>query len=182
MFRYIHLIFHGAPDLDSFDSLLSDPSSDYIVNGCTAGSITFNNKEVSTGCGCNCEKQDATAAKNLYLLFKDLFKKNFISTQKSSFVQFLYFYMISIRPMLLADFLDYLRSTFECFSNSRDQKKNVISYLSSLLSRGNFVSYSHIFSCTQLLSDWCLKYMERHVSCDPLQTLNFNFIISILEK
>lgn len=169
MLQYIHDTCHGrqnikrATDSQEQDSnqLLSDKES------CRPGLAQLNDGDEKRTVGCEClgVQHDIEALKQLYMDLKEVFCRIVLSTQATSHVQFLLFYLLALRPGLATIFLDYLRTKkFENPNCSRDMRQNAMLYIGSLLARGKFVPFSYVHACLEVICSWCNAYLDNQVS------------------
>jgi len=97
-------------------------------------------------------------------LYKDLlfiFDKYILSTYGSSHVQFLMFYVCSLRGPLHEGFLDYLWKKF-CEPNTCQITRQICAYyIGSFLSRANYIHVNTLVASMQLMCTWLHNYLSK---------------------
>lgn len=97
-------------------------------------------------------------------IYKDLlftFDKYILHTYGSSHVQFLLFYICSMRPILAEGFLDYLWKRFTNPSSCAVTRQICAYYIGSLLSRAKYISLNTCTAALQLIVTWIHNYMNK---------------------
>ncbi|KAG0712994.1 RNA polymerase I-specific transcription initiation factor RRN3 [Chionoecetes opilio] len=93
------------------------------------------------------------------------------SSDEEIFDMFLVFYLLAIRPGLATFFLEFLRvKKFENPNCFRDERRNAMAYIGSLLARGKCIPFSHIHSCLEIICAWCYSYLDKQ---ERLQATNY---------
>lgn len=97
-------------------------------------------------------------------IYKDLlfiFDKYILHTYGSSHVQFLLFYICSMKPMLAEGFLDYLWKRFTNPASCAVTRQICSYYIGSLLSRAKYISLNTCVASIQLMVIWTHNYINR---------------------
>lgn len=95
-------------------------------------------------------------------VFKDfltVFDRVILPTYKCCHVQFVMFYLSSLRPALLEAFLDYLWKKVQNPNTAPVVRQVASFYIGSLLARGKFVPLSTVQDCLALLCKWAHLYV-----------------------
>lgn len=98
-------------------------------------------------------------------IYKDLlfaFDKYVLLTYGPSHVQFLLFYMCSMRVSLAEGFLDYLWKKFNSIKSCSITKQKCAYYLGSLLARAKYISFITCTATLHLMIKWILSYIDKH--------------------
>ncbi|KAL5018199.1 hypothetical protein ScPMuIL_003921 [Solemya velum] len=99
--------------------------------------------------------------KKLYREFLLVFERKILPTHASAHVQFIMFYLCSLRQEICEGFLDYLWKKVQDPSTPPVFRMAAISYLASLLSRATFVPISTLTSCLDLICKWIHRYLDQ---------------------
>ncbi|KAK7082364.1 hypothetical protein SK128_024811 [Halocaridina rubra] len=163
MFQYIHDVCHGIKELSLPVHLKSVPEAQN-TKLCHPGSESiskFSVKRPDGGCECGGTQQSVSTLKALYNDMKLIFSNTILRTHASAHVQFLLFYLISMRPGLLPFFLDFLiNNKFRDPQVAPCIRKNAMAYVGSLLARGKFVTFLEMHTCLKSICDWCDDYLD----------------------
>ncbi|XP_064478637.1 RNA polymerase I-specific transcription initiation factor RRN3-like [Ornithodoros turicata] len=98
-------------------------------------------------------------------LFKDflaIFDRIILPTYKCCHLQFVMFYLSSLKPALLEGFLDYLWKKVQNPNTAPVIRQAAAFYIGSLLARGKFVPLSTVQDCLALLCKWAHFYVTSH--------------------
>ena len=162
---YIHCTLHSIPLRLDFGKEFNK----LVRIGCLPGrpivkpqSGEGDQQIMTSGCQCpNEHMQGETIQRQLYTELRDVFSKVILPTHSLGHVQFIMFYIISVRPKLANSFIEYLRvKYFNNASSAMDCRKNAMAYIGSLLARGNFIPFTLVHSCLQVISEWCHSYID----------------------
>lgn len=171
MFCYIHDICHGIKRTTKLKQNVTDSEnvSEHRKSEqvCLPGSVRYAETENQRTVGCDCggSEHDLEALKSLFSDLKEVFSRLILTTHASSHTQFLIFYLLAIRPGLATFFLEFLRvKKFENPNCFRDERRNAMAYIGSLLARGKFIPFSHVHSCLEIICAWCYSYLDKQVS------------------
>lgn len=185
MFHYIHSICHGIKNTVRLKQNVINSENDVehrknekICNlesehVCPPRSVRYAEQENQRTVGCECggTEHDLEALKSLFSDFKEVFSRIILTTHASSHTQFLLFYLLALRPGLATHFLEYLRvKKFENPNCFRDERRNAMAYIGSLLARGKFIPFSHVHSCLEIICAWCYRYIDKQ---ETVQTTNY---------
>ena len=156
-FIYIHCVCHGV-------SISYDYNADLQKLrqiGCEPR-LWSNVDRSEGGCECGGVAQNVDAVKKLYVQIRDIFSQHILPTHSCGHVQFIIFYIISLRVGLRNVFLEHLRINYveKTTVREKDVRKNALYYIGGLLVRGKFVPFSLVHSSLQLISNWCQNYIQ----------------------
>ncbi|XP_045607700.2 RNA polymerase I-specific transcription initiation factor RRN3 [Procambarus clarkii] len=173
MFQYVHDVCHGS-DVSGKPTELSKKCFHYkfppdpLQNEpemCQAGSVSLSGGNTIAGCKCRGSKHNLDALKLLYTELKEVFSRTILIVEASSYIQFLMFYLLALRPGLATYFLEFLRTKkFEDPNCSRDVRQNAMAYIGSLLARGKFIPFDVVHSCLEIICTWCNTYLDNQES------------------
>ncbi|KAM9843202.1 RNA polymerase I-specific transcription initiation factor RRN3 [Aulostomus maculatus] len=110
--------------------------------------------------------------KDLYRDLLKVFDKLILPTHNSSHVQFLLFYLCSLRLALAEAFLDHLWKVFQNPSQPAVLRQAAAGYLGSFLARAKFIPVLSVRACLDLLLSWIHRYIDsqdgssRQTCCD----------------
>lgn len=96
--------------------------------------------------------------KRLYRELLFVFEKCILPTFGCSHVQFIMFYMVSMKSELCDGFIDYLWKLVQNPNKQAIYRQSAVSYIGSLLARGKFVSLGTVQKTLQLLMQWTHSY------------------------
>lgn len=169
MLQYIHDTCHGNQHIKGAAEAQMQDSSKRLSDkeSCRPGLAQVNDGDGERTIGCECRgvQHDIEALKQLYIDLKEVFCRIVLSTQATSHVQFLLFYLLALRPGLATIFLEYIRTKkFENPNCCRSIRHNAMLYVGSLLARGKFVPFSHVDACLEVICLWCNAYLDNQVS------------------
>ena len=171
IFRYIHNICHDIKRTTKLKQNVIDSRKDSehreSEQVCQPGSVRYSEVENQRTVGCECggKQHHLEGLKSLFSDVKEVFSHIILTTHASSHTQFLVFYLLAIRPGLATFFLEYLRvKKFENPNCFRDERRNAMAYIGSLLARGKFIPFSHVHSCLEIICAWCYSYLDKQVS------------------
>uniref|UniRef100_A0A0P4WLS6 RNA polymerase I-specific transcription initiation factor RRN3 n=1 Tax=Scylla olivacea TaxID=85551 RepID=A0A0P4WLS6_SCYOL len=185
MFHYIHDICHGIKrtiqlkqnTINSENAVESRKNEKMCHHKservCHPRSVRYAELENQRTVGCECggTEHDLEALKSLFSDLKEVFSRIILTTHASSHTQFLLFYLLALRPGLATHFLEYLRvKKFENPNCFRDERRNAMAYIGSLLARGKFIPFSHVHSCLEIICAWCYRYLDKQ---ETVQTTNY---------
>lgn len=101
------------------------------------------------------------ATKTLYRELLLVFERIILPTHASCHVQFILFYLCSIKPAICEGFLDFLWKKVKDPNTQTIFRQIAVSYMSSLISRGMFVPLSTVTACLDLMCEWLHKYLDQ---------------------
>lgn len=104
---------------------------------------------------------DWEATKLLYRELLLIFETLILPTYASCHVQFIMFYMCSIKQPICDGFLDYLWKKVQNPIVQPVFRQISVCYMGSLLSRGLFVPISTVKACLELMCTWVHKYLDQ---------------------
>ncbi|KAF7987883.1 hypothetical protein HCN44_003746 [Aphidius gifuensis] len=115
---------------------------------------------------------DKDKATIIYYEFLHIFDKLILPTFASHHIQFIMFFISSLNGGLLDGFLTYLWQKVINVNVAPVLRKSAVSYIASLLARGNFITIIIMKKIIFDLSDWINKYIEiydnkQDLSIDP---------------
>ncbi|KAF4521836.1 hypothetical protein B566_EDAN003710 [Ephemera danica] len=109
----------------------------------------------------------------LYRELCDIFETQLLLTHGSHHVQFIMFYLCSIRPPTLVDhFVGWLWSRVIQPGETAVLRQSAVCYVASLLARAKFASPRVLRTMLRQMSDWCHAYVAAQqdaTSCDVRQ-------------
>ncbi|XP_063856992.1 RNA polymerase I-specific transcription initiation factor RRN3-like isoform X4 [Scylla paramamosain] len=185
MFHYIHDICHGIKrtiqlkqNIINSENAVESRKNEKMCHlkserVCHPRSVRYAELENQRTVGCECggTEHDLEALKSLFSDLKEVFSRIILTTHASSHTQFLLFYLLALRPGLATHFLEYLRvKKFENPNCFRDERRNAMAYIGSLLARGKFIPFSHVHSCLEIICAWCYRYLDKQ---ETVQTTNY---------
>ncbi|XP_068216659.1 RNA polymerase I-specific transcription initiation factor RRN3-like [Palaemon carinicauda] len=166
MLQYVHDVSHGIhipKTPEHLREIESKENESIELEHCRPGKLgssEFDPKRMGR-CECDGHRQDVESVKKLYSDLKVVFSNLILRTHASSHVQFLLFYIISLRPGLLPFFADFLiNNKFKDINTSICIRKNAMAYIGSLLARGKHVTLLDVHSCLESIRDWCNEYLD----------------------
>lgn len=166
MLQYVHDVSHGIHKPKTPEHLREiemEANEKEELDCCRPGilgSPDFDPKRMGR-CECDGHRQDVDSVKKLYNDLKVVFSNLILRTHASSHVQFLLFYIISLRPGLLPFFADFLiNNKFKDINTSVCIRKNAMAYIGSLLARGNHITLLDVHACLESIRDWCNEYLD----------------------
>ncbi|XP_064100044.1 RNA polymerase I-specific transcription initiation factor RRN3-like isoform X1 [Macrobrachium nipponense] len=166
MLQYVHDVSHGVHKPKTPEHLREiemEAHEREELDCCRPGilgSPDFDPKRMGR-CECDGHRQDVDSVKKLYNDLKDVFSNLILRTHASSHVQFLLFYIISLRPGLLPFFADFLiNNKFKDINTSVCIRKNAMAYVGSLLARGKHITLLDVHACLESIRDWCNEYLD----------------------
>ncbi|CAC5409642.1 RRN3 [Mytilus coruscus] len=101
------------------------------------------------------------ATKLLYRELLLIFETSILPTHASCHVQFIMFYICSLKQPICDGFLDYLWKKVQNPIAQPVYRQISVCYIGSLLSRGIFVPISTVKTCLELMSTWIHKYLDQ---------------------
>lgn len=102
---------------------------------------------------------DWDKTKEVFKDFLTVFDKIVLPTHKCCHLQFLLFYLCSLRPALADAFLDYLWKKVQNPSTSTVIRQASAFYIGSFLARAKFVPLSTVRDCLSLVCRWAHAYL-----------------------
>lgn len=104
---------------------------------------------------------DWDATKLFYRELLLIFETLILPTHASCHVQFIMFYMCSVKQPICDGFLDYLWKKVQNPIVQPVFRQISVCYMGSLLSRGLFVPVSTVKACLELMCTWVHKYLDQ---------------------
>ncbi|XP_013415248.1 RNA polymerase I-specific transcription initiation factor RRN3 [Lingula anatina] len=104
---------------------------------------------------------DWEATKKLYRELLQVFDRVIITTHASCHVQFLMFYMCSLKQALCDGFIDYLWKKVQNPNTEPVFRQAAVAYIASIMARGKFVAISTVMDCLKLICDWVHQYIDQ---------------------
>lgn len=108
---------------------------------------------------CNDGELNWETTKSLFKDFLVIFEKLILPTYNCLHVQFLIFYLCSVKECLCEVFIDLLWKKFALPSTPPVLRHSCIAYISSLLTRGKFVPISTVAACFDVIILWIHAYV-----------------------
>nr|XP_042897293.1 RNA polymerase I-specific transcription initiation factor RRN3 isoform X2 [Parasteatoda tepidariorum]XP_042897294.1 RNA polymerase I-specific transcription initiation factor RRN3 isoform X3 [Parasteatoda tepidariorum] len=112
------------------------------------------------------DELDWKATKKLYKELLTIFDKVILPTQECCHVQYLMFYICSLKQDLCDGFLDYLWKKVQDLKVGFIYRQIAAFYIGSVLSRAKYVSINTVTACFDLMSSWIHRYINAHTSQD----------------
>ncbi|XP_064617684.1 RNA polymerase I-specific transcription initiation factor RRN3-like [Liolophura sinensis] len=109
-----------------------------------------------------CYKDGVLDWENTKLLYREIlliFERLIFPTHASCHVQFIMFYLCSLRPEICEGFLDFLWKKVTSPNVESIFRQGGVAYIASLISRGQFVHVSTLKACLELMSTWVHRYL-----------------------
>ena len=157
LFEYLHSFCHGQAKISFIPDETEIRCEFYHIPK------EINEKSIG-GCSCSGKEHNTKMLQQIYLDLKRVFTKLILQTHNTSHVQFLVFYLVSLRPGLVTVFLEFLfEQNFKNVNSTRDIRSNSISYLGSLLARAKFINFFQAHSWLEMVCNWCHSYLENQV-------------------
>lgn len=103
---------------------------------------------------------DWEATKLIYRELLLIFENLILPTHASCHVQFIMFYLCSLKQPICDGFLDFLWKKVQNPIIQSVYRQIAVCYMGSLLSRGMFVPVSTVKACLELLCNWIHKYLD----------------------
>ncbi|XP_054713372.1 RNA polymerase I-specific transcription initiation factor RRN3-like [Uloborus diversus] len=106
------------------------------------------------------------ATKKLYKELLTVFDKVILPTHGSCHVQYLMFYVCSLKQELHEGFLDFLWKKVQNPNISSEFRQIASFYIGSLLARAKYINISTVTACFGLMCNWIHRYIDNHTSQD----------------
>ncbi|KAL3876380.1 hypothetical protein ACJMK2_034232 [Sinanodonta woodiana] len=110
---------------------------------------------------------DWETTKLLYREMLMIFERIILPTYASCHVQFIMFYLCSIKESICEGFIDYLWKKVQDPNTAAIFRQVAVAYMGSLLARGKFVPLSMVKTCLDLMTKWIHSYLD-HSSQDTV--------------
>ncbi|KAK3586143.1 hypothetical protein CHS0354_033267 [Potamilus streckersoni] len=110
---------------------------------------------------------DWETTKLLYREMLMIFERIILPTYASCHVQFIMFYLCSIKESICEGFLDYLWKKVQDPNTAAIFRQVTVAYMGSLLARGKFVPLSMVKTCLGIMTNWIHSYLD-HSSQDTV--------------
>ncbi|KAK3089023.1 hypothetical protein FSP39_000198 [Pinctada imbricata] len=101
------------------------------------------------------------ATKQLYRELLLIFEQVILPTHASCHVQFIMFYLCSLKQAICEGFMDFLWKRIQDPNVQGVFRQAAAGYMGSILSRALFVPISTVTSCLDLLCGWIHKYLDQ---------------------
>jgi len=103
---------------------------------------------------------------NMLMLLREMvaiFGKVLLPQPNTTTVQYVYFYLLSLKGAFSTSFCDWMLKRIRNKSESRSRRIALLSYLTSFLARAQFVSHSTLRNVAKILSTLCIKEHQRSI-------------------
>ncbi|KAG1682614.1 RNA polymerase I-specific transcription initiation factor RRN3 [Nymphon striatum] len=100
------------------------------------------------------------ASKKLYKEFLAIFDTCILPTLGCAHIQYLVFYILSLKAPLYEGFLDYLWEKVQNPNSSSIIRQAAVAYISSLLARAKFIPIGTVMSCFDVMCPWIHSYVN----------------------
>ncbi|KAL4240278.1 DNA independent RNA polymerase I transcription factor [Mactra antiquata] len=108
---------------------------------------------------------DWEATKQLYRELLLVFEKVILPTYACCHVQFVMFYLVSLKMPLCDGFLDYLWKIVQNPNAHSVHRQSAVAYMGSLLARAKFISTRTVMKTLELMVEWAHNYTKMCQDC-----------------